>query len=550
MLTQLKIQNFALIEDLEVDFNDGMTCITGETGAGKSILLGGLSLVLGKRADLGSLYDKSRKCVVEAFFEINFYNLKNVFDYHDLDYQDETILRREILPQGKSRAFINDTPVNLNVLEEVSLKLIDIHSQNDTTSLLKNEYQFQVLDALADNQKILQEYKNNLLLYREKNKEVLSIRALKEKSVKDLEYNKYLYDELQATNLELGIDKRLEGELNVLNNIEDIQNSIIKSIQLLENESLGIIDQLKELQRNSQEISNKSNQFEELNSRIKGSTIELEDILEDYKNVLDNLELNPKKIEDLKAQIDHINKLFHKHKVNSIEELISIKKEINFLLENYITLDSKLNSMEENIQKSEISLKKQCHKLSENRKGATKILEKELKALVAKMGMKEANFKIELTSSKDFLYNGKDFISFKFSANKGYDFKILKKVVSGGELSRIMLAIKTLLSRYKKLPTLIFDEIDAGVSGKISNNIAEIMSNLGSTMQVFTITHLPQVAAKGNHHFKIEKIIEKGKTFTIINYLNRNERIHEIAMMLSGNKITETAIAHAKQLMN
>ena len=550
MLTQLKIQNFALIEDLEVDFNDGMTCITGETGAGKSILLGGLSLVLGKRADLGSLYDKSRKCVVEAFFEINFYNLKNVFDYYDLDYQDETILRREILPQGKSRAFINDTPVNLNVLEEVSLKLIDIHSQNDTTSLLKNEYQFQVLDALADNQKILQEYKNNLLLYREKNKEVLSIRALKEKSVKDLEYNKYLYDELQATNLELGIDERLEGELNVLNNIEDIQNSIIKSIQLLENESLGIIDQLKELQRNSQEISNKSNQFEELNSRIKGSTIELEDILEDYKNVLDNLELNPKKIEDLKAQIDHINKLFHKHKVNSVEELISIKKEINFLLENYITLDSKLNSMEENIQKSEISLKKQCHKLSENRKGATKILEKELKALVAKMGMKEANFKIELTSSKDFLYNGTDFISFKFSANKGYDFKILKKVVSGGELSRIMLAIKTLLSRYKKLPTLIFDEIDAGVSGKISNNIAEIMSNLGSTMQVFTITHLPQVAAKGNHHFKIEKIIEKGKTFTIINYLDRNERIHEIAMMLSGNKITETAIAHAKQLMN
>ena len=475
---------------------------------------------------------------------------ENVFDYYDLDYQDETILRREILPQGKSRAFINDTPVNLNVLEEVSLKLIDIHSQNDTTSLLKNEYQFQVLDALADNQKILQEYKNNLLLYREKNKEVLSIRALKEKSVKDLEYNKYLYDELQATNLELGIDERLEGELNVLNNIEDIQNSIIKSIQLLENESLGIIDQLKELQRNSQEISNKSNQFEELNSRIKGSTIELEDILEDYKNVLDNLELNPKKIEDLKAQIDHINKLFHKHKVNSVEELISIKKEINFLLENYITLDSKLNSMEENIQKSEISLKKQCHKLSENRKGATKILEKELKALVAKMGMKEANFKIELTSSKDFLYNGTDFISFKFSANKGYDFKILKKVVSGGELSRIMLAIKTLLSRYKKLPTLIFDEIDAGVSGKISNNIAEIMSNLGSTMQVFTITHLPQVAAKGNHHFKIEKIIEKGKTFTIINYLDRNERIHEIAMMLSGNKITETAIAHAKQLMN
>ena len=549
-MTKLKIKNFVLIDDLEVDFNDGMTCITGETGAGKSILLGGLSLVLGKRADLSSLHDVSRKCVVEAIFQISFYNLKHIFDENDIDYQEETILRREILPKGKSRAFINDTPVNLNVLEEVSLKLIDIHSQNDTSSLLKNEYQFQVLDALANNQMILEEYKQNLLSFKEINKEFLSTKALKEKSIDDYEYKKYLYEELDATHLELGIEERLEDELSILNSVELIQNSMNKTIQSLEAESYGIIDQLEDLQRNNQEISNKSNQFEELFNRVKGSTIELEDISEEYKKIFNSLEVNPQKTEDLKRQIDNLNKLFFKHKVGSVEELLLIKEEINSFLHNSINLDDKLNSIEQEIRKRKISLKEQCLKLSENRKKVISVLEKELKKLVSKMGMDQANFKIELSTSEDFLSNGADILSFEFSANKGHDFKILKKVASGGELSRIMLAIKTLLSRFKKLPTIIFDEIDTGVSGKISDNIAEIMANLGSSMQVFTITHLPQVAAKGDHHFKVEKKIEGDKSLTKLNYLNPKQRIDEIAMMLSGNKITDTAIAHAKQLMD
>jgi len=549
-LTKLKIKNFVLIDDLEVDFNDGMTCITGETGAGKSILLGGLSLVLGKRADLSSLHDVSRKCIVEAIFQISFYNLKHVFDENDIDYQEETILRREILPKGKSRAFINDTPVNLNVLEEVSLKLIDIHSQNDTSSLLKNEYQFQVLDALANNQMILEEYKQNLLSFKEINKEFLSTKALKEKSIDNYEYKKYLYEELDATHLELGIEERLEDELSILSSVELIQNSMNKTIQSLEAESYGIIDQLEDLQRNNQEISNKSNQFEELFNRVKGSTIELEDISEEYKKIFNSLEVSPQKTEDLKRQIDNLNKLFFKHKVGSVEELLLIKEEINSFLENSINLDDKLNSIEQEIRKRKISLKEQCLKLSENRKKVISVLEKELKRLVSKMGMDQANFKIELSTSEDFLFNGSDILSFEFSANKGHDFKILKKVASGGELSRIMLAIKTLLSRFKKLPTIIFDEIDTGVSGKISDNIAEIMANLGSSMQVFTITHLPQVAAKGDHHFKVEKKTEGDKSLTKLSYLNTKQRIDEIAMMLSGNKITDTAIAHAKQLMN
>lgn len=549
-MTKLKIKNFVLIDNLEVDFNEGMTCITGETGAGKSILLGGLSLVLGKRADLSSLHDVSRKCVVEAIFQISFYNLKHVFDENDIDYQEETILRREILPKGKSRAFINDTPVNLNVLEEVSLKLIDIHSQNDTSSLLKNEYQFQVLDALANNQMILEEYKQNLLSFKEINQEFLSTKALKEKSIDDYEYKKYLYEELDATHLELGIEERLEDELSILNSVELIQNSMNKTIHSLEAESYGIIDQLEDLQRNNQEISNKSNQFEELFNRVKGSTIELEDISEEYKKIFNSLEVNPQKTEDLKRQIDNLNKLFFKHKVGSVEELLLIKEEINSFLHNSINLDDKLNSIEQEIRKRKISLKEQCLKLSENRKKVISVLEKELKRLVSKMGMDQANFKIELSTSEDFLFNGSDILSFEFSANKGHDFKILKKVASGGELSRIMLAIKTLLSRFKKLPTIIFDEIDTGVSGKISDNIAEIMANLGSSMQVFTITHLPQVAAKGDHHFKVEKKTEGDKSLTKLSYLNTKQRIDEIAMMLSGNKITDTAIAHAKQLMN
>ena len=549
-MTKLKIKNFVLIDNLEVDFNEGMTCITGETGAGKSILLGGLSLVLGKRADLSSLHDVSRKCVVEAIFQISFYNLKHIFDENDIDYQEETILRREILPKGKSRAFINDTPVNLNVLEEVSLKLIDIHSQNDTSSLLKNEYQFQVLDALANNQMILEEYKQNLLSFKEINKEFLSTKALKEKSIDDYEYKKYLYEELDATHLESGIEERLEDELSILNSVELIQNSMNKTIQSLEAESYGIIDQLEDLQRNNQEISNKSNQFEELFNRVKGSTIELEDISEEYKKIFNSLEVNPQKTEDLKRQIDNLNKLFFKHKVRSVKELLLIKEEINSFLQNSINLDDKLNSIEQEIRKRKISLKEQCLKLSENRKKVISVLEKELKRLVSKMGMDQANFKIELSTSEDFLFNGSDILSFEFSANKGHDFKILKKVASGGELSRIMLAIKTLLSRFKKLPTIIFDEIDTGVSGKISDNIAEIMANLGSSMQVFTITHLPQVAAKGDHHFKVEKKTEGDKSLTKLSYLNTKQRIDEIAMMLSGNKITDTAIAHAKQLMN
>ena len=550
MLTQLKIKNFALIEDLEVDFSEGMTSITGETGAGKSILLGGLSLVLGKRADLSSLFDSTRKCIVEATFQIKSYALQSLFAEYDLDYEDETVLRRELLPQGKSRAFVNDTPVNLNVLEEISLHLIDIHSQHDAQTLLENQYQFQVLDALAGNQNTLGTYQTILSAYRNTQKEYKQCLENQAAFKEEFELKQFLLDELQASKLEVGREDEIKTQLHTLTHIEFLQTTFAAAIQLLENESLGIVDQLKELRRYSQGLSEKSKQYEALRERVQGVAIEMEDVMEEFKHQFEFLESNPQKLEELQAQMDHLNVLYQKHQVQSESELIAIQSELEQTLKETLNLDDRLDFLVQKQKEQEAELKHLSDQLSQNRHKAITVLEGELKNLVTKMGMQDAVFKIELTSSIHFLNNGTDVLTFQFSANKGSDFKDLKKVASGGELSRIMLAIKTILSQYKNLPTLVFDEIDTGVSGKISDSIAEVMATIAKKLQVIAITHLPQVAAKAKYHFLVEKIVQDGKTKTQLYSLDHEARVEEIAKMLSGNQVTETAIAHAKQLMN
>ncbi len=550
MLTQLKIKNFALIEDLEVDFSEGMTSITGETGAGKSILLGGLSLVLGKRADLSSLFDSTRKCIVEATFQIKSYALQSLFAEYDLDYEDETVLRRELLPQGKSRAFVNDTPVNLNVLEEISLHLIDIHSQHDAQTLLENQYQFQVLDALAGNQNTLGTYQTILSAYRKTQKEYKQCLENQAAFKEEFELKQFLLDELQASKLEVGREDEIKTQLHTLTHIEFLQTTFAAAIQLLENESLGIVDQLKELRRYSQGLSEKSKQYEALRERVQGVAIEMEDVMEEFKHQFEFLESNPQKLEELQAQMDHLNVLYQKHRVQSESELIAIQSELEQTLKETLNLDDRLDFLVQKQKEQEAELKHLSDQLSQNRHKAITVLEGELKNLVTKMGMQDAVFKIELTSSIHFLNNGTDVLTFQFSANKGSDFKDLKKVASGGELSRIMLAIKTILSQYKNLPTLVFDEIDTGVSGKISDSIAEVMATIAKKLQVIAITHLPQVAAKAKYHFLVEKIVQDGKTKTQLYSLDHEARVEEIAKMLSGNQVTETAIAHAKQLMN
>ena len=550
MLRQIKIQNFALIEDLEISFENGMSCITGETGAGKSILLGGLSLVLGKRADLSSLLDLTKKCIVEASFDIGSYDLETFFERLDLDYDIHTILRREILPQSKSRAFINDTPVTLDLLQKISQKLLDIHSQNDTQTLLEKDYQFEILDALGSCGSQLKSYKDTLIAYKKVLKEYLHWATLKNESQDSLELQNFLFDELSSINLKEGMEDNLESKISLLSNIEYLQTSLSQSIHLLGAESTGIIDSILKVRSLSQGLSKIDSKYLLLNERIQDISIETDDLLNELKIQLDQLEANPQELEILQAQLDEVNTMLQKHKVTSVLDLISVKNKLENELQETLDIDGKLKALVIDKNTYEERLQKLAYSISVNRKKAIKVLEIELKELVGKMGMPDATFKIQLNPTSEFLSNGKDLILFQFSANKGGQFNLLKKVASGGELSRIMLAIKYILSRYKKLPTLIFDEIDTGVSGKISDSIADIMKTLSCKLQVLTITHLPQVAAKGNHHFKVKKSMSKGKTVTLLKKLSNDERIEEIAMMLSGNEITPTAIAHAKQLMN
>ena len=455
MLTKLKIKNFAIIEDLEVDFSGGMTCITGETGAGKSILLGGLSLVLGKRADLSNMFDSSRKCIVEAVFQINQYTLKPLFDKYDLDYYDETVLRREILPHGKSRAFVNDTPVNLNLLEKISLNLIDIHSQNDTQTLLENEYQIEVLDALAGNDELLKKYQNTLRLFKNCVKEYKELHFSQSQLQKTFELDKFLLEELNSSKLEIGMQEEIEENINELSSVEYLQKTIANSIQMIELESFGLLDKFNELVKNINGIYEKSNKYEDLNNRVGILSIELEDILETLKSQFDVLETNPEKLDELNSRIDHLNSLYQKHKAQNVDELISIKQKLEKTIYSSSKFEENLHYLEKKQKDLENTLRKYSSELSFNRKNTVSILEKELKSLVTKMGMDQASFKIQLNKGSEFYDNGTDQISFMFSANRGSDFKTLKKVVSGGELSRIMLAIKSILSQYKKLPTLV-----------------------------------------------------------------------------------------------
>jgi len=550
LLKQLTIKNFALIEELEASFSSGMTCITGETGAGKSILLGGLSLVLGKRADLSSLLDPSKKCVVEASFQIQEYNLEPLFDVLDVDYDDYTVLRREILPQGKSRAFINDTPVNLSILEQISLHLIDLHSQNDTVSLLQNEYQFQLLDALANNKETLSKYKRTRKEYKSISESYQQLKLDAENAKASYELDDFLYQELLKLNLKEGMQEDLEQKHSALSNVDYLQTTLAEGIRIMETEAVGLLDQLLKLRSLASGLADKAGQFTTMEQRFSNILAETEDLLSECKFQFENLESNPEELENLETKLDELNSQMQKHKVNSISDLITVQSQLEARLNRSLNMDEELNKLLTKQSKLEKSMASLAVQLTKARKGAVQILENELDDLVSRMGMNEAEFKIDLEPSTSFLSNGLDHLHFRFKSNRGSNFKPLKKIVSGGELSRIMLAVKAILSSYIKLPTLIFDEIDTGVSGKISDSIAELMVTMGQKLQVINITHLPQVAAKSHYHFKVFKQELDNKTLTNLVPLDKEARIEEIAIMLSGNQVSSTAIAHAKQLMN
>lgn len=550
LITSLKILNYALIDNLDISFTDGLSCITGETGAGKSILMGGLSLVLGKRADLNVLKDPKKKCVIEATFYIDNYSLRNFFDEAQIDYQKETLLRREIIPSGKSRAFINDSPVTLEKINRLSDFLIDVHSQNENQTLFKDEYQFLVLDALAKNDILLNEYNKNLIEFNV-TKKIYDELLLKSHSLKqESDYNKFLYDELVNEDLNLDSQISLMEEIEKLSNVEDLQLNLSQSIQIIEGDQIGLLTQISNLKAFLKNAVDKSNSFSTLHDRVTVLDIELKDILDQLIDKLYELESNPSLLENLNHKLDKIHSLFHKHNVDNISDLLNIKDQLETKLNENINLDSKIEDLKIKLKDFEETLNRKAFQIHEKRKNTIPVLCNEIEEMIAKMGMQRAKFKVQLNFSENFLYNGKDQINFLFSANLGASFRPIKKVASGGEMSRIMLAIKAILSRFKHLPTIVFDEIDTGVSGTISNEIGNVMAQMGQYMQVFTITHLPQVAAKGKQHYKVYKEVQGSSTVTNIKKLDEEDRVVELAQMLSGEDLTETAFDHARQLLN
>ena len=550
MITSLKISNYALIEHLDISFDTGMTCITGETGAGKSILMGGLGLVLGKRADLSVLKDNEKKCVIEASFLIDKYNLQGFFEESGLDYEVETLLRREIIPSGKSRAFINDTPVKLDLLGRLSEVLIDVHSQLENQSLFKNEYQFLVLDAIAGNQDILKEYKNKLRQYQNIQKEYDRLKTLNEDAAKIQDYNQFLYDELAGEDLTPDMLTPLEEEIDQLSNVESLQQYLSQGIHLIDEEQIGLLTQFASLNALLNDAASKSKNLSIFQERVNSLYIELKDILDDLINKQETLESNPTLLEKLSGRWDKIQSLFQKHQVDNIEDLIQVRDHLEKKLEETQDLGQKIKALKDQLIELEELLEGLSKQLHDNRKEASPKLCDQMEQIISKMGMQNARFKIDLSSVDQFLTNGKEQIDFLFSANLGSDFKPIKKVASGGEMSRIMLSIKAILSQFKQLPSIVFDEIDTGVSGAVSNEIANIMAHMSGNMQVFTITHLPQVAAKGKQHFLVYKEVRGNTTMTKLKELNQDERIKELAQMLSGEELTRTALDHAKQLLN
>ena len=550
MLVSISIKNYALINELHIDFSSGLSIITGETGAGKSILLGALGLVLGNRADSSSLKNTTTKCVVEAIISIDTYNLQDFFETEDIDYESNTILRREILPSGKSRAFVNDTPVTLLVLTALRARLIDIHSQHQTLQVSDQKFQFQLMDAVANNESKLASYKSGLASYTKEKKRLEEIQLAQREASLQYDYNSHLYNELLEAKLLEDEQEFLEEKLDKINNVEEIKQNLSEALQLTTDENIGIQNLLFSLEQKLAKIASYSGEYQELLDRISSVKIESDDIIGEIETAYESVDFNPTEAEQLNDRLQLIYNLQKKHYVNTISELLTIQSELFKKVNTVENAEQSLLDQETIVKGIANKLDAVALKISDARSKIILKLSKQLADILADLGMPHARFQIKNTLSENYYKNGKDSLEFLFSANKGGQYGELKKVASGGELSRVMLAIKKILSENSQLPTIIFDEIDSGVSGEISNKMAHIMSKMSQKMQVITITHLPQIAAKGNQHYKVFKEEVNNITTTNLKQLSEDERIVEIAEMLSGKNISDSALTHAKELLN
>ena len=550
MLSHLSISNYALIDELEIDFRDELTIITGETGAGKSILLGALSLILGKRADTQSLLDKTKKCVVEGTFNIKDYGYHDFFSSNELDYDDHTVIRREINQNGKSRAFINDTPVNLELLKELGESLIDVHSQHKTLTLQESKFQLTYIDAYIQHDDLLNDYKNDFILYNRLTTELTGLLEKESQSKLDQDYFQFQFDELNNANLsDYDEQEKLEKELEMLNHSEEIKINLSKaSIALLSGEN-NLTSELKEISNIISKVALIYQEVEEISKRIESCNIELKDIANEIESAEQKIIFSTERINEINERLDLIYHLQQKHRVSTINELINVKNNISEKLTSITTLDFQIEKLKKQISEIEKKLIISSTEITKNRKKAIPGIEKGVVEVLKNLAMSNAEFKISLSLLNEFSINGKDKVIFLFNANKGGELKELSKVASGGELSRLMLSIKSLISVKQLLPTIIFDEVDQGVSGDIADKVGNILLKMSQSMQVLTITHLPQIAGKGTSHLLVYKESDEKNTYTRITSLKEKERISEIAKMLSGNELTKAALENAKALL-
>ena len=550
MLTKISIKNFALIDKIEIDFSNGFSTITGDTGSGKSILLNALSLLTGKRADHNLLKDNNIKCIIEAEFCLSKLNIKYVFDENNLDYFDQTILRREILPSGKSRSFVNDTPANLEIMKSIGEKLIDIHTQHESLMLSNDYFFFSLIDNLSEQQNIVKNFSENLLFYKEQSLELEKLNRLNISLKNDYDYNLYILNELLNSKLVLGEQEEIESKLKMLKNSEEIRTSLEQIDSLLYLDESSIENKIIVLNSIISNISKYSDNYLEIKDRIESILIELDDIKTELNIPTLDFSNDSSELERMELRINIIYNLQKKHSVNSVAELIKKTNKLQLQLQKNENIEIDIENLQNEIVLKESLLDEQSKKISISRKKILPKLKLDIESILNHLGMENASFNFNINDAKDYNKFGKDTIEVMFSSNKGIEYAPLFKVASGGELSRILLSIKSILSSHSKLPTMIFDEIDTGISGEMSNAMANIMLGMSKNMQIIAITHLPQIAAKGDHHFNVYKHDNFGITNTKIKKLNFNERVDEIAKMLSGDILSDSALVHARELLN
>jgi len=556
MLQKLAISNYTLIDDLEISFDRGLNILTGETGAGKSIILGALSLILGQRAESKYFFNQQKKCVIEGVFSINGFHLKNFFDENELDYEAETILRREITADGKSRAFINDTPVNLTILKQVGEKLIDIHSQHATLEINDPDFQLLVVDSVSGHGDLLGDYRTKYRAYKKSAAKLQQLVAESDKAKSDLDYYQFQFDELEKANLIEDEQEKLEQELYTLNNAEEIKRNLSGAYYLMQDGETAAILQLREAGHHLSTLEKFNPQIVELHERLKSTLIELKDIASEIENIEQRTHTNEARAIEINDRLSLIYNLQKKHRVSTNAELLQLQEELSEKIQQALFGDEEIEKLQKQIAAEKQELEQLAKQLSANRAKAIPDIEKQVVEALSEMGMPNSTLKIELFplpskgGDSHLGPDGSDQVRFLFSANKGHALAEMSKVASGGELSRLMLSIKSLIARYTALPTIIFDEIDTGISGEVANKVGKIMERLAGNLQVISITHLPQIASKGQSHYFVYKDNDSATTYTRIRQLDKQERVVEIAKMLSGDKPGESALQNARELLS